>query len=152
MMDRGRLHRPVAQGSCLDCHNPHASRDSGLMQADQLTVCGSCHSDTLKRQQLSPTKHKPVQEGKCTACHDPHSSELALALVKPDVVETCATCHDWVKHSTHPIGEKIIDPRNRNLSLQCLSCHRSHGTEYKHLMPYATSSDMCVKCHEQFKR
>jgi predicted CXXCH cytochrome family protein len=101
---------------------------------------------------MSPTKHDPVRDGKCTACHDPHSSDVPLALVKPDVVETCGTCHDWLKHSSHPMGEKVVDPRNKNLRLQCLSCHRSHGTEYKHLMPYPTSTDLCTKCHEKFKR
>jgi predicted CXXCH cytochrome family protein len=153
MSDRSRLHRPVAEGSCLSCHGPHASKDPGLLKGSAISVCGSCHADTIRRQDLSPTKHEPVKDGKCTACHDPHSSDAPLALTKGgDVVETCGTCHDWLKHSSHPMGDKFADPRNRNLRVQCLSCHRSHGTEYKHLIPYPTTTDLCTKCHERFKR
>ena len=72
--------------------------------------------------------------------------------MKPDIVETCGKCHDWLKHSSHPMGEKFADPRNKNLRLQCLSCHRSHGTEYKHLIPYPVTTELCTKCHEKFKR
>jgi predicted CXXCH cytochrome family protein len=93
-----------------------------------------------------------VQDGQCTACHDPHGSDAPLMFAKADVVEMCGTCHDWLKHSSHPMGEKYKDPRNKNLTLQCLSCHRSHGTEYKHMMPYPTTSDLCTKCHEKFSR
>jgi predicted CXXCH cytochrome family protein len=122
------------------------------MRGGMVQVCGACHADTIKRQELSPTKHEPVRDGKCTACHEPHSSTAALALKKPDVVEGCGTCHDWLKHSSHPMGEKVVDPRNKNLRLQCLSCHRTHGTEYKHLIPYPTTTDLCTKCHEKYKR
>lgn len=152
MEDKGRLHRPVAEGRCLACHSAHAAKEKGLLQGGMLAVCGSCHADTLARQKLSPTKHAPVAEGKCSACHSPHSSDVPLALTKPTVLETCGTCHDGLTHMSHPMGDKVIDPRNRNLTMQCLTCHRAHGTEYKHLMPYATTSDLCTKCHEKFKR
>ena len=46
----------------------------------------------------------------------------------------------------------IRDGRNRNFGVDCLSCHRAHGTEYKHLALYATSTELCTKCHEQYKR
>jgi len=147
------VHRPVVEGqTCLTCHAPHATKRSGLVKASLVQVCGQCHADTIKRQQMSPTPHDPVRDGDCAACHDPHSSSTALMLKKPDVVEVCGTCHDWLKHSSHPMGDKAIDPRNKNLSLSCLSCHRSHGTEFKHMMPYASTSELCTKCHEKFRR
>ena len=153
MFDKAQLHRPVAEGNCLACHGPHASAQKGLIKGNMVAVCGTCHADTIKRQQLSPTKHEPVQNGDCSSCHDPHGSDAPLMFVKGgEVVEMCGSCHDWLKHSSHPMGEKIKDPRNKNLTVQCLSCHRSHGTEYKHMMPYATTSDLCTKCHENFKR
>jgi predicted CXXCH cytochrome family protein len=64
----------------------------------------------------------------------------------------CAQCHEWQTHSTHPIGEKFADPRNKNVTLQCLSCHRSHGTEYKHFIYYDTTNDLCIQCHTQYRR
>jgi len=153
MLGKNRIHQPIMEGdSCLSCHSPHASSRPGLIKGNLVNTCGSCHADTIKRQAITPTKHEPVLEGNCAACHDPHSGDAMLLLSKPTVVETCGSCHDWLKHSSHPMGEDVKDPRNKNLSIQCLSCHRSHGTEHKHMLPYPTVSDLCTKCHEQFKR
>ncbi|HEX9306798.1 MAG TPA: cytochrome c3 family protein [Anaeromyxobacter sp.] len=153
MMAQGRVHRPLVEGQgCLTCHNPHATTQRKLVKANLVAVCGTCHADTIGRQQRSPTPHAPVRDGDCGKCHDPHGGSAALMLRKADPIELCGTCHDWQKHSTHPVGAKYKDPRNPNLTLQCLSCHRAHGTEYKHLMPYAATTDLCTKCHEKFKR
>src|SRR6266568_540324 len=152
MMDQSRLHWATIEGAaCLNCHNPHASKVKGLVKSNLVNVCGKCHADTVKRQERSPTKHKPITDGQCQKCHDPHGSPQALMLKGADRIDLCGTCHDWQKHSTHPIGAKFKDPRNPNLTLECLSCHRAHGTEYKHMMPYATTTDMCTKCHQNLK-
>ncbi|WP_242343199.1 cytochrome c3 family protein [Anaeromyxobacter terrae] len=153
MMDKNRVHRPVTEGAaCLTCHGPHASKAKGLLKADMRTVCGSCHADTIKRGDMSVTKHQPIKNAECTSCHDPHGSDAALMLVKTETIELCGKCHDWQKHASHPVGAKYVDPRNKNLTLQCLSCHRAHGTEFKQMMPYATVPETCTKCHEKFKR
>jgi predicted CXXCH cytochrome family protein len=153
MLDKPQVHWAVVdEKACLNCHNPHASRLRGLVRGNMRQTCGACHADTVARQDRSPTKHKPVQDGECTACHSPHSSEVALLMKRPDTVQICGTCHDWQKHSTHPIGDKLKDPRNRNLTMNCLSCHRAHGTEYQHMTPYPTTTELCTKCHVQFKR
>jgi predicted CXXCH cytochrome family protein len=153
MTDRPQVHPALVEDkACLNCHSPHASRERALVRGNLVQVCGACHADTIARQQLSPTKHKPVLEGNCSACHDPHSSDVALLLKRADDVQLCGTCHDWQKHSTHPIGPKLVDPRNRNLTLDCLSCHRAHGTEFKHMNPYPTTTELCTKCHQDFRR
>jgi predicted CXXCH cytochrome family protein len=153
MLDKGRLHWPAVEGkACLTCHSPHASKQAKLVKGDLKNVCGRCHADTIKRQELSPTKHDPIRDGDCGACHDPHGSDVPLLLVNGTGVELCGKCHDWQRHSSHPIGDKFKDPRNKNLALECLSCHRAHGTEYKHMMPYPKQTDLCVKCHEKYKR
>ncbi len=153
MLEQNRVHYAVLGGNaCLSCHNPHASKQKGLVKGSMVNVCGSCHADTIKRQVVSETKHKPISEGKCTSCHDPHGSTGPLLLARADTTELCGACHDWQKHATHPLGEKFKDPRNANLVVGCLSCHRAHGTEYKHMNPYATTTDLCTKCHEKFKR
>ena len=152
MFAKNRVHRPVLKGDCLACHNPHASTLPKLVKGNLVEVCGQCHSDTIKRQEHSPTQHDPVRGGDCAACHDPHSSDSVLMFADPDTVNLCGKCHDWQRHATHPIGDKVKDPRNANLTVACLSCHRAHGTDYKHLIPYATTTDLCTKCHEKFKR
>lgn len=152
-LGKNRVHWPLLdKQGCLTCHNPHAAKQKGLLKGEMLTMCGGCHKDTIQRQEKSLTKHEPIRTGKCTACHDPHSSDSLFLANNASVIDLCGKCHDWQKHSTHPIGEKVKDPRDKNATLQCLSCHRSHGTDFKHFIPFATTSELCTQCHEQYKR
>ena len=153
IVSKNRVHAPALQGAgCLSCHSPHASKVKGLLRGQTSAVCGSCHGATVKRAAASLTKHQPVAAGDCSACHDPHAANAALMFVKADVVEMCGSCHNWLGHSSHPMGEKAKDPRNRNLRVQCLSCHRGHGTEHKKMLLNATQTELCVRCHEKYQR
>ncbi len=153
MFAKNRLHWPVVgKNGCLNCHNPHASTQDKLLNAKLIPLCGSCHAGTIMRQEKSPTKHQPVNDGMCTSCHTPHASDNVFLVTQASTVEFCATCHDWAKHQTHPVGEKVIDKRNKNLSVDCLSCHRAHGTEYKKMIPFGTVSDLCTQCHVEYQR
>lgn len=150
---KNRVHGPALSGEgCLSCHRPHASSNPALLAGPTGQVCGKCHADTQARHERSETKHEPIQQGDCAACHDPHSSDYVFLAKQAGTIDLCGTCHDWHKHSSHPIGAQVVDPRNPNLGTDCLSCHRSHGTEYKHMIPFATITTLCVQCHEQFKR
>ena len=153
MLDRNRLHLPVVEGkACLECHSPHAAKRAALLSAEPKALCGGCHSDTIQRDVAARDHHAPVRDGKCTSCHDPHSGNAALLLVNADRLELCKACHDWGKHSSHPVGAKAVDPRNPNRTLECLSCHRAHGTEFRKLAPFASTSELCTNCHKQFRR
>jgi predicted CXXCH cytochrome family protein len=153
MVERNRLHRPVVEGkACLSCHSPHASRQPKLVKGNMVGVCGTCHADTIKRQDNASAKHPPMGRGQCTACHDPHAGDAPLLFVKTTSPDLCGKCHDWQRHSSHPVGEKYRDPRNQNLAVDCLSCHRAHGTEYEHMLPFRDTTATCVKCHERLKR
>ena len=143
-----RIHWPVVdRRACLNCHRPHASRAGKLLESEEKALCGECHADAVARQARSETKHEPILEGNCSTCHRPHSSGTTFLLDGADMTEVCAKCHEWQKHSTHPIGPKVVDPRNRNLGLDCASCHRTHGTPFKHLAHFDTKKDLCVQCH-----
>lgn len=153
MFAKNRLHLPVlGKDGCLNCHTPHASPQRGLLKDAPTKICATCHADTIQRQERSITKHQPVKEGMCTACHSPHASDNALLFTQASTIDLCGQCHDWQKHATHPIGEKVKDKRNKNLSMQCLSCHRAHGTEFKHMFPVATVTELCTQCHVEYKR
>ncbi len=148
-----RIHWPLlSKKGCLSCHNPHASAENKLMRGGMIKVCGKCHGDTVARQERSETKHPPIMEGNCTACHLPHSSDNSFLLNQASVIDICGSCHDWQKHSTHPIGDKVVDPRNKNLTLQCLTCHRAHGTENKYFVYTPVITELCTQCHVQYKR
>ena len=150
---KNRLHWPMVDKiGCINCHTPHASSEPGLLRDSMLDVCGSCHTDTMARQERSQTKHKPISDGECTACHSPHASNNLFLQKEASIVASCGQCHDWQTHSTHPIGDEVIDPRNQNLSLDCLSCHRTHGTEYKQFLYFADVQSLCVQCHTKYRR
>jgi DmsE family decaheme c-type cytochrome len=152
-LGKSRVHWPILdKAACLNCHNPHAATEKGLLKAKMITLCGECHQDTIERQEKSLTKHPPIAIGECTSCHSPHASDNLFLNAKGSVIDLCGNCHEWTKHSSHPIGEKVKDPRNPNLTLDCLSCHRSHGSEFKGFTHYNPKMDLCIECHETFKR
>jgi predicted CXXCH cytochrome family protein len=68
------------------------------------------------------------------------------------VIKTCSACHDYSTHSAHPLGEKAIDPRNKNLRVDCLSCHKGHGTEFKRMLLAETNVELCTQCHKKYAR
>ena len=168
--NKNRVHWPlVDKVGCVSCHEPHASTQKKLLSADLKSLCGKCHPDTMekqekiaaiekqlkdagKKEEVVGITHPPVQGGDCTLCHSAHASDSVFLLSQPSVIDLCGTCHEWQKHTSHPIGDKVIDLRNKNLKVDCLSCHRSHGTGNKHLLPFPTTTDLCVQCHKQYKR
>jgi predicted CXXCH cytochrome family protein len=142
----------LGKDGCINCHAPHGSANEGLLKASMICVCATCHADTVARQARAATQHEPVAEGECTECHSPHGSESVFSLKETSFLDVCGACHEWQTHSTHPIGEEVIDPRNTNLTVDCSSCHRSHGTEYKHFVYFENKDDLCVQCHTVYRR
>ncbi len=150
---KGRLHWPLLdRAGCLNCHTPHASNQKGLLKKPMVEVCGQCHADTVNWLKNVEHKHSPVKDGDCTACHSPHAADQVLLMNKPTSIEVCGSCHDWEHHSTHPIGPKYKDPRNKNLTVNCLSCHRSHGTPYDKMLHAPSQTEMCTNCHSKIGR
>lgn len=153
MLGKKRLHWPVADRTgCVSCHTPHASKHDKLLKAETPQLCGSCHADTMKRIGAVPVKHAPVEGGTCTACHSAHGSDTVNLMSGPSLTQTCTACHDYQTHSAHPIGEKAIDQRNKNLRVDCLSCHKGHGTAFKHMLLAETNLELCTQCHKKFVR
>lgn len=152
-LNKKRMHWPVVDKvGCINCHAPHASPQDFILKAPMLELCGQCHEDTIARQARSETEHPPIADGECYECHSPHSSNEVFLLTEDTVIGVCAECHDWENHSSHPMGEKTIDTRNKNISVQCLTCHRTHGTEYEHFIYFERSNDICVQCHDKYRR
>ena len=158
---KAEVHWPLVDTKgCLHCHNPHASKERKLLNGKVVNMCGQCHADTVRLQEISINNPentklcKPVKEGDCISCHAPHSSDgPILAAGKTFSFDTCDKCHEWQTHSTHPIGEKVVDPRNKNLIVDCLSCHKACGTANKPaMMPYDSTYVLCIQCHESYKR
>ncbi len=159
--NKNRVHGALLDPTgCTNCHTPHASRGKHLLKKSMDQVCGACHADTVHLQQvaMSHPDHEywcePVKNGNCTVCHVPHASNAVLRLTKvADNVGLCGECHEWQAHSSHPLGEKIIDPRNPNVSIDCLSCHKGCGTANNTVMlHYPSVYELCVRCHVDRRR
>jgi DmsE family decaheme c-type cytochrome len=153
VMAKQRLHWPVASGKgCVSCHNPHASNHDKLIKVETQDLCRSCHPDTLQRIAAIESKHVPVESGMCVSCHSPHSSQGAYLIDQPSVMKLCGQCHDYQSHSAHPLGDKAVDPRNKNLRVDCLSCHKAHGTPFAKMLLAETNIELCTRCHKKFVR
>lgn len=161
IFSKNHIHGPIFDKTgCLNCHNAHAANRKNLVSGTILSVCGECHKDTVELQQISINNPdnknlcEPVRKGNCIDCHSPHSSDSVLLIAEESVsFGTCDKCHEWQTHSTHPIGEKVIDPRNSNLIVDCLSCHRACGTGNKRaMMHYDNTYILCIQCHESYRR
>jgi predicted CXXCH cytochrome family protein len=159
--NKNRVHVPlVDKTGCLNCHNPHGSKQKKLLEDTQINTCGKCHTDTVKLQEWSINNPKnkglcePVKTGNCISCHTPHSADNTLLIAQKNIsIGLCGKCHEWQTHSTHPIGEKVVDPRDKNLTVECLSCHKACGTGNKPaMMPFETTYDLCIQCHPDRKR
>jgi predicted CXXCH cytochrome family protein len=168
---KSRVHWPLLdQTGCMHCHEPHASTQKKLLRLEEANLCGTCHKDTMEwqarlaekeKQEKAALKgrpekgaftHQPVQGGDCSSCHLPHASDNDHLMRQASVVEGCGACHDWLKHTSHPMGEKYTDLRNKNLKVDCLSCHRAHGTGNRYMIPFPTVTDLCIQCHKRFTR
>lgn len=148
-----RIHWPVVdRKACLNCHRPHASKVGKLLIDPELKLCGRCHADIVRHVGSAAIPHQPVADGNCTMCHAPHGSNTLHLLAAVDSVALCGTCHDWSNHTSHPIGANVVDPRNKNARLECVSCHDVHGSAYKYLTWQDKKMDLCVTCHQDFRR
>ena len=160
-LTKNRVHSPVMDTvGCLNCHNPHGSKQKNLIETSMVATCGKCHQDTVQLQEWSINNPKnkglcePVKKGDCSSCHAPHSADNVLLIAQQNIsIDLCGQCHKWESHSTHPIGAKVVDPRDKNLTVECLSCHKACGTGNKPaMMPFESTYDLCIQCHPERKR
>ena len=156
-----RVHWPLVDSvSCLHCHGPHATKEQKLLKGPQVQVCGECHADTVELQEASKKNPKneklcePVRTGNCTSCHSPHAADHVLLITEASIsFDVCARCHQWETHSTHPIGEKFVDIRDKNLFVTCLSCHRACGTgNNPAMLTFSSTYELCIQCHVERRR
>ncbi len=140
-------HLTIFEGnSCVACHSPHAADAKNLLKGGQYQVCRSCHGATMERYVNTLYKHQEIDT--CTECHDVHGSDR-LVMLTGDGNTVCTRCHETQGEFTHPVGEKIVDPRT-GTSVSCLSCHNPMGTDYKYELIYSGSKDLCVQCHKSY--
>jgi predicted CXXCH cytochrome family protein len=148
------LHKPLREGKCIDCHNPHSSNYKFLLASAKVAdACRECH----EKNEIAKNPHKPVAEGECNLCHNSHSSNYRHLLIdnpKP----LCFSCHKDTKaelDGSKYIHEPVVDQ-------ECSACHEPHGSDYFRLLikkypqefyaPFDISNyDLCFSCHQEDK-
>ena len=109
-------------------------------------LCLKCHFETYKQRQNSLYIHP--QWKKCTNCHDVHG-ENNVAMLKGGGNNTCIQCHKTQGKFTHPVGDKVKDPRNGQ-SITCITCHDTMGTNFKYNLRLSGEGELCLECHKGY--
>ncbi|MFZ3072431.1 MAG: cytochrome c3 family protein, partial [Thermodesulfobacteriota bacterium] len=108
-------------------------------------VCYACHSDSREHTKKSRYAHPKI--GVCSNCHAAHGSNNRYFLAKG--ADTCAAekCHATQGRFTHPVGEAIIDPRNKS-PMDCNSCHNVMGAPEEFNLRANKDLKLCEQCHQ----
>jgi predicted CXXCH cytochrome family protein len=113
-------HKLLSQSdrSCMECHDPHASKQEYVLKKPAQNLCLDCHagqpkkvvisdppspqSEETSRQYLNLSSkhvHEPAKKS-CLICHDAHASEFPKEL-RVSTRDLCMDCHG-------PNSEKIV--------------------------------------------
>jgi predicted CXXCH cytochrome family protein len=115
------LHKPLADGLCLDCHKMHDPPAEGYLVSGQETLCANCH-DSIKARASHANQHDPFKKGKCSSCHATHAAG-ELHMLKKDEQRLCKTCHRIsTEEMSQAHGDIALSGEN------CTTCHDPHST------------------------
>ena len=132
--------------SCTNCHNPHASNVGTLLSSSQQTLCTKCHFSDVPAKDKEKFVTHPGQD--CSICHSPHGADNERLLSNKDAMALCRTCHADVHKGSHPMGEGTIDKRT-DAPVDCMSCHKLHGSGQKFYLAFDPEMDLCIQCHKR---
>ena len=152
-------HAPVLLGDCKNCHEPHQSKNEGLLTKPQRELCFECHDSSMLDN--DPFHARISDEQKCSECHDPHGAgnrqllvdsrsygrrkrQLRIVASNHDYrqPEDCALCHNL----------KQSNLRYDNLEEKCLDCHdKVFDIPEDNEMHQAVTDMQCLVCHTPHK-
>ena len=135
-------HKPVKDGNCGICHDPHASDFKARLTDVGFNLCITCHEDMV----AGMTKkyiHEPILKSGCSACHDPHAGNDKLRL-KELSNKLCFSCHENKKIEVGQYSNRH-EPAARG---NCIECHTPHYSDIKYLLKDKTDN-LCYNCHKK---
>jgi len=146
------LHKPLKEGKCIECHNPHSSDYQFLLEA--ATVAESCRECHEKNEDIK-NPHKPVADGECNLCHNGHSSNYRSLLIDSPR-RLCLSCHEDTKAEL----DRLKYIHKPVVKQECSDCHEPHGSDYFRLLirkyppefyaPFDVSNyALCFSCHRK---
>lgn len=137
----GVEHKPVREGQCLECHDPHGSEHPRNLVADpKRELCARCHAGKGEGKEFV---HGPLREGACIVCHQPHTSAQAGLLLKPQR-ELCLSCHEEVALRAEGTGMH----RHAAFEDSCTRCHDPHASDHRHQL-VQEAPGLCLSCHQE---
>ncbi|USN98174.1 MAG: cytochrome c3 family protein [Phycisphaeraceae bacterium] len=136
------VHKPVLDGRCTDCHDPHGSSHGSMLYDETERMCLRCHTQDFSARKFV---HGPVVVGACVVCHSAHSSPQPGLLVAP-IGDLCVECHDSVKPPENRVGITVHAP----MAGGCTSCHDPHATDYQFQLSSGVQ-DLCFGCHKEMR-
>lgn len=119
------LHGPYRAGQCLTCHEPHASNFPRQVRAATNLLCLSCHGVNQPDVKVNSEVKTVWLLGGQTLTLEDYRQAVEINL-------------DRSGTRGHPIAGHPItgkDPRNKDATLSCLSCHTPHNSAQPNLMP-----------------
>jgi predicted CXXCH cytochrome family protein len=134
-------HKPVENGECASCHDPHRSPNKKLLRKTGNALCVTCHKEK-DAAALAPVVHAPLQMEGCIECHLPHGGPNAFLTKKPGK-DLCYECHDDFTTK----GKFIHAPVQ---SGDCVICHEPHATKNQKLLR-REGAETCFECHDDFQ-
>jgi DmsE family decaheme c-type cytochrome len=136
------IHKPLQQGECVACHNPHGSPYKYQLVAKNADLCFKCHDKRLNKNRYV---HGPAAVGGCILCHDPHSADYKNNL-RAKGSELCFLCHTEKKTSFAQAKFK-----HKPVAEDCANCHNPHAAPKKFMMKSDTP-ELCFNCHKDKKK
>jgi predicted CXXCH cytochrome family protein len=135
-------HDPFVKGRCTECHDPHASDYTALLNQAPNKLCFTCHPIGTELNRMEA--HPPAKGGWCTDCHSPHASNNRGMLVARQR-ELCFRCHPTVASvSGLPTQHQPFENDN------CTGCHEPHGSDTAPLLKKPQPA-LCYMCHPQIR-
>lgn len=137
------VHKPIKEGQCLGCHDPHGSANREMLRSENMgQLCKNCHGDVTKGRK---NVHGPAVSGNCAACHNAHTSDHPHLLVAEGRA-LCLGCHKEMAQQM-----KTVKFTHKPAEGDCLQCHEAHASN--HVMQLREEPvDLCLSCHAQVKK
>lgn len=136
------VHKPVKDGNCSKCHNPHQSPYKYQLRAEGMNLCFLCHDKKIVSGKFV---HGPAAAGECSMCHNPHQTDFPK-LLNSAGNEVCFSCHADKQ-------EAFKDKRfvHKPVAEKCVNCHSPHSADHQHNLALEGTQELCFNCHKDKK-
>ncbi len=105
--------------------------------------------------------HNFIGKVGCFECHERLPLDKAALVLRPNIEDVCAKCHNLEKRLSHPVGKvpKTLVPLDMPLDkegqISCVTCHDVHmpainkltGKKTYYLRRMSKGKKFCYACH-----